>query len=492
MIQRDFGMLIGPEAVCLSGRNSRLIVESLGRTCCKGPSGEEPILEFTSVLAERPCERLERLDAGAKGHARPVLEEPRRAGQRAITPEALEILLKEISPNGAQIDRHEISQPCPLGAPEILRALEEEPTRLGQHRRSARRTQRADLVAAGLVDRFAHELHHVEAVEHVQGVSTAVAHDVEERLPHVARHEPNGLGPLLAEHVEERVEALGLAVARNVQEAPAAMVELIDEREILVALFPAELVDADRPDPIEVAVLEAPTDCMLHGAEYGVPARPEAPGGLLPRQHPGPARQEPSVRVRRRRLARRPGDHLHDNAALPAVDPAHGVDQEHHDAPERHELERAGRKRVVARSLLTAAPTDRLRATARPDGHLKHLAGPPSAQRGATVDESWQRMNMAKDRLEAHRAGAAWRRNPYSRTMRFSGATARQSGASSSSCEADAWRGGRPRDAQRSISRRERRDRRRLRHATSCHAPTDPSEEPIFFRARCPQRSHGL
>jgi len=62
----------------------------------------------------------------------------------------------------------------------------------------------ADLVAAHGVDGLAKELGDVEAVEDMNNERTALSHDAEERLPHVARDERDGLRALLAEHVEAR------------------------------------------------------------------------------------------------------------------------------------------------------------------------------------------------------------------------------------------------------------------------------------------------
>jgi hypothetical protein len=77
----------------------------------------------------------------------------------------------------------------------------------------------------------------VEAVEHVQGVPAAGTGHLEKCLPHVAGDEPDVARPVVAEHVEEGVEACGLAIARDVQEAAAAVVDLVDQGQVLVAFF---------------------------------------------------------------------------------------------------------------------------------------------------------------------------------------------------------------------------------------------------------------
>ena len=95
----------------------------------------------------------------------------------------------------------------------------------------------ADLIAPHGVDRLTQELGYVKAIEHVDGVCTSTTHDGEEGAPHVARHEDDLLGALLAEHVEEALEAGSGAGLCDVEQAASAVVELVDESEVLVAFF---------------------------------------------------------------------------------------------------------------------------------------------------------------------------------------------------------------------------------------------------------------
>src|SRR5258706_4415638 len=102
------------------------------------------------------------------------------------------------------------------------------------------------------------------------------------------------------------------------------MIDLVDEREVLVAFLPRELVDANRANAIQVAVCESPTDRVLDAPEDRVPRAPESTSGLAPRKHTSPVRQEPRERERRLHLAGRPGHHLNvtDGMRLPeAPDP---------------------------------------------------------------------------------------------------------------------------------------------------------------------------
>lgn len=58
-------MLVGTKAVSFSGRNSGLVVESLGSTHSKLVAGSDPVEELGFVVAKRACELPEVLVAGA-------------------------------------------------------------------------------------------------------------------------------------------------------------------------------------------------------------------------------------------------------------------------------------------------------------------------------------------------------------------------------------------------------------------------------------------
>ncbi|HMR13153.1 MAG TPA: hypothetical protein PKE42_05395 [Arachnia sp.] len=186
VIQGDLCVFVGSKPVRFSHRDSCLSVKTFGGSRGELPACEEPVLELPLMVAEGSRELLEGRDAGPDGAARPVGEEARGGGDGAIAPEALEVLLQEVGAHGLQIDGDEVAQASALAAPEVLRSLEEEPPGLREVGLLSGRAQGADLVATYEVDGLAHELHDVEAVEHVQGVPAAGTDYLEECLPHVA------------------------------------------------------------------------------------------------------------------------------------------------------------------------------------------------------------------------------------------------------------------------------------------------------------------
>ena len=229
-------------------------------------------------------------------------------------------------------------------------------------------------------------------------------------------------------------------------------------------LFPGQFVDADRADAIEVAVRQPPANGVLDAAEDGVPARMKAAGGLLPRQHLGPPREEPDERVGRLHLARRPGHHLDGDAATRAVDATHRVHEPDRHPPERHEREVPRGPDVVAGPLLAAIRTDASRMLARTQVQVDRWVGVAARPFGFRIDKARLRLQPAQDRFQVHRVRARWCESPIPCTM-HSPLPADATGAR---------RAARGRDAP-TIPRCGLRDERR---ASDDQTPTYPAKEP--------------
>src|SRR5208283_4300685 len=264
---------------------------------------------------------------------RPSRQELLRPQAGGVVPEVLKLFLEQAGTHRAEIDPQQFAQAAPLVGRHVLSTLEQQPPGFGEHRGATGGSQAAHLLSSDLVDGLVEEFGDVEAVEDVDGRRASLAYDVSERLPHVAGDEHDRLGTLFTQHVEEGVEGPDRAVTRHVQQTLASVVDLVDEREVLVPLFPGEFVYADGYDSVEVSVRHPPANGVLDAPEDGVPGRVEALGHLAPRQYLRPAREKPDERVGRLHLACRPRHRLHGDAATPAIYPAHRVDQEDREAP---------------------------------------------------------------------------------------------------------------------------------------------------------------
>src|SRR5580658_10259310 len=276
-------MFVRAEAVGFSRRNSGLVVETLGGAGREKAEGSEPVEQLTSVLAKGEREGLERSKTRAHGQGGPAVEKPAGPDVGVVGPEVLEVLLEQASTHRAQVDAEQSAEPTALFGGEVVTALEQKPAGLGEQGGPAGGSQASDLLAADGVDGLAEKLHDVKAVQDVNGRRAARAYDAEEGLPHVAGDEHDGLGALWAEHVEEGVKACRGARLGDVEQTPVAVVELVDEGEVLVPLFPGQFVDADGGDAVEAAMLQAPLHSVLDAAEDGVPAGTKAACRLAPR-----------------------------------------------------------------------------------------------------------------------------------------------------------------------------------------------------------------
>ena len=178
-------------------------------------------------------------------------------------------------------------------------------------------------------------------------------------------------------------------------------VDLIDQRQVALPAAAREFVDADGLDVGEVAVREAPVDGHAHGPMDGVPGRGERRGHFLPRQAFGPPGEEPGVGIGQSVLAGGPRQGLDPHAAARAGHAAHGVEEDHGDVPQGHEVEAPDRLRVVARGRPPALRAPRVGPGA---GTYPDLDAQPRVlhQPHRLVDERRVLLDPIQDTLELH------------------------------------------------------------------------------------------
>ena len=122
----------------------------------------------------------------------------------------------------------ERAQAGALRAGLIRRPLQEQPARLGQERLSPAFAERAHFGAADLIDRVAHVLRDVEAVEDVERVAGLLRDDRQIGLPHVTADKQEHGGPFFAEPAKEPEQCLGASVLTDPQQPLARRVDVID------------------------------------------------------------------------------------------------------------------------------------------------------------------------------------------------------------------------------------------------------------------------
>ena len=162
---------------------------------------------------------------------------------------------------------------------------------------------------------------------------------------------------LIGQNLKEASRAL-FGSLMGVPEQSLGAADLVDKCEGGVAAAPLDLVHADCLDPGEITMGDAPQNGVVHSLKHVFPCRLEGDSSLFPRQPLRLSSEEPAVRRRQMLLALGPRHAIYGHAALRAIDPPQGVDEEHRDGPQRDELEPSGREPIVAGTLLAAARTD--------------------------------------------------------------------------------------------------------------------------------------
>jgi hypothetical protein len=191
-----------------------------------------------------------------------------------------------------------------------------------------------------------------------------------------------------------------LPILADPQQSGAALLDLVHQGEVLVAFGILDLIDADCLDRPEMAVFEPPRHHIFHRLTDLVPAGAERQGGLLPRQLARPMGEKQHVGLGEMVLAGRPGQLFDPHPAGPAIDPAHAVKEQHHEAPERNEFEAAQAEVIVAGGRPMAARTHRLGTAARPHADFDQAA--VRAQPRLLVDEARKVMAVVEEGDQPH------------------------------------------------------------------------------------------
>ena len=121
---------------------------------------------------------LHRLDPGPHHLDTPFVQERPGPIDRAVVPRRLEALAKQHGTHGSQIVLDEFVQPGPLLARLIRRPLQEEPARFGQEWLSSLLAKGMDFSPAHLVNRIAHVLGDMKAVQDVERVPRLLGDDL--------------------------------------------------------------------------------------------------------------------------------------------------------------------------------------------------------------------------------------------------------------------------------------------------------------------------
>src|SRR6266849_6121889 len=110
MIESQFEDFEGAESVRFSHSYFGFVVEPLDHTAGEQLVGSKVIEDEFAVLAQRPCDFLHGLDAGAHGLATPLIEELAGPGWGIVFPQPLEVFFEKIGTDGFQVEAEQIAE----------------------------------------------------------------------------------------------------------------------------------------------------------------------------------------------------------------------------------------------------------------------------------------------------------------------------------------------------------------------------------------------
>jgi hypothetical protein len=406
MKQSEFDALWCAEAIRFSGGQFPLAIESLDNACRDGAQGEEPVDDQRPVPPRTLNDFLHWSKPAAQRLSARRLEELARPCRAGISPEPLQLLEEKMGPDALEVVLQEVSEFGGLVVGEGLAPLEQAPAGPSEGSLVAIPAQLSELLPQHLVDRHVHVPHDVEAVEYVQGLRNLLRDHVDVRLPHIAAHETDAGPDVVGECLEESSQALLGALMRHPEQSLATG-NLVDEREIGTAAAPLDLPHADPLDAREIRVSQSPQDRIFYRAKHVIPACVEGHCHIHPRQSLRPAGQEPAIAFREVVLALDPGHSLDDNPIRWARNPPHRVQEEDRHASKQHEIESSGSKHAVARTHLTAARPDRPAVGRWLAAHFDGLLQPNYFDEPLRlIDEGHERLDVIENTLEVHSAVA--------------------------------------------------------------------------------------
>ena len=403
MIQSNFQHVKGPESIGTSGDHLGLVVESFHAAEGNLAFGQKPVEQEFPVSAQHLGHLFHRWETGAHGPGTPVVEELARPGRRVILPEPLKILFEQVGPDRLEVAGEQILQSIHLVVGEVLRPLQQAPAAPGQDRFLSLGPEGPGLLGPDVVDGFIHMSHHMESVENIDRARGSFRDALQVWPPHVTADEPQPLASLRPEPVEESPERLEGPFAADPEQPPSSGIQLIDESgKLLLFLAPADLVSADGRHVVQIAMRKPPLHRHLDRPEDIVPAGLKGSGYLQPGEALGPTGEEPGIGGGQVPLPLCPGNPFDLDPAIRAIDPPHGIQEEHRNPPQGNELETALLLGVVARANLAATGTNGPAALTRPDFHLQGKSARALAPTYRAVHKISMQLHPIQDRLYLH------------------------------------------------------------------------------------------
>src|SRR6516225_1822214 len=402
MVERDFNRFERPEAIGFSEGQFQTVVETLNDTAGNSLFGPKPVQQQRPVLAQHASHFLHRLDARAQGARTPAIQELPRPGGRTIVPEELEVLLEQVGADGLQVIAQQIRQLHFLFLRQVLGTFQQAPTGMGQHRFPPLRPQSPGFLGAHFIHRLVHMLQDMEAVQDMESLSGLARNHLEVGFPQVTTDETQPCRTRPAKPAKEAQQSFHAAVFPHPQQSLAALIDLIHQCQVLMALAPGHLIDPQGSDPGQLAVLQTPLHHPLHRVKDLFPRGVKDGGHLAPRKASRPETQELHIGRRQSVLARCPGHRLYFYPTALAVHPAQGINEEHCDPPQGHKLKIPSRQRVIAGACPLTPRADRTGVGARTYAHPQTRPLTVPSPFHLFIDKRFVLLNSIQNTLQLH------------------------------------------------------------------------------------------
>src|SRR6516162_1452441 len=402
MVERDFNCFESPKAIGFSEGQFQTVVETLNDAAGNSLFGPKPVQQQGSMPAQHASHFLHGLEARAQSPCTPSIQELPRPGGRTIVPEELEVLLEQVGADGLEVIAQQLRQLHFLFLGGGRLTIQKTPTGVSQHRFPPLHPQSPGLLGAHFIHRLVHMLQHVETVQDMEGLSGLTRNHLEVRFPQITADETQPRRTRLPEPVKKAQQSFHAAIFPYPQQPLALPIDLIHQRQVLMALAPGHLIDPQGPNPGQLAVLQTPPHHPLHRVKDLFPGGVKDRGHLAPGKASRPESQELYIGRRQRVLAGGPGHGFHSHPASLAVYPPRGIHEKHRNPPQGHELKIPSRQSVItwARSLTPRA--DRTGVGARAYAHPQTRPLTVLSPYHLFIDKRLVLLNSIQNTLQLH------------------------------------------------------------------------------------------
>src|SRR5665213_684019 len=235
MIERESYTSEGSKAIGFSHGDFGFVVQSFDDAAGELIACAEIIEQQFAMSAHRAGEFLHRFDSRSQGLGAPRIQEFAGPDGRVVFPELLELFLQKVGTHALQVVANQIAQLDALQVSEVLGALEQAPAGSFEQRLITFLRHAARLDGPHIVECEVHLGDDMEAIEDVEGMGAMLLDQVQVGLPHVRADELDAFTQLLTDQGEELLEAVTGSLLADPQQALAARLDLIDQRQILMA-----------------------------------------------------------------------------------------------------------------------------------------------------------------------------------------------------------------------------------------------------------------